>query len=217
MPSKILPLDGKPASYFEHPRADVVARIPRPLGRVLDVGCGAGHVGASLRAAGATQLVGIELDSQAAARARATFDMVYEADAERALEQLISNQRFDVICCYDILEHLYDPEQVLRGLHSVAALDGILHISIPNARHLSLIRDLVLRGTFGYELFGHRDATHLRWFTKSDIVTLVEECGWTVTEVATHSFKPLRALITKVSGGYAREFFAVQWYVQCRA
>src|SRR5919204_174681 len=30
------------AGYFENARADVVAKIPPPLGRVLDVGCGAG-------------------------------------------------------------------------------------------------------------------------------------------------------------------------------
>jgi len=157
------------------------------------------------------------MDPQAAQRAREVFDTVYEGDAERVLDDLASEQPFDVICCYDILEHLYDPERVIRRLHAVAAPGGVLHISIPNARHLSLIRDLLLRGTFGYELFGHRDATHLRWFTKSDIVTLVEDCGWHVTEIETHRLRPLRALLAKLSRGYAREFFAVQWYIQCRA
>lgn len=98
-----------------------------------------------------------------------------------------------------------------------AAPGGVLHISIPNARHLSLILDLVVRGTFGYQPVGHRDATHLRWFTREDIVRLVEDGGWTVTEVTTHAFRPGRALITKLSRGYAREFFAVQWYVRCQA
>jgi len=157
------------------------------------------------------------MDPDAAARARATFDAVYEGDAERILAQLAGDDTFDLICCYDILEHLYDPESVLRKLHAVAAPEGMLHISIPNARHLSLIRDLVWRGTFGYEVVGHRDATHLRWFTKSDIVALVEECGWTVIEVATHRFRPWRAIVNRLTRGYASEFFAVQWYVRCSA
>ena len=178
MPSHVLPLDHtKPAAYFEHPRADLIAQLPRPLGRVLDVGCGAGHVGATLRAAGAQVLVGIEVDHEAATRARAVFDEVHEGDAETVIAELAADQRFDVICCYDILEHLYDPARILRQLHRLAAPGAVLHISIPNARHFSLIYDLVLRGTFGYAVEGHRDATHLRWFTKSDIVALTAECA----------------------------------------
>jgi 2-polyprenyl-3-methyl-5-hydroxy-6-metoxy-1,4-benzoquinol methylase len=212
-----LPLGGKSSEYFEHPRADLVAMLPSRLRRVLDVGCGAGNVGRTLRAAGAAELVGIEMDRDAARRAREVFDVVHEGDAQRVVTGLSAEEPFDVICCYDILEHLYDPETVLRQLLAIAAPGGVLHISIPNARHFSLILDLVVRGTFGYQPVGHRDATHLRWFTREDIVRLVEDCGWTVTEVTTHLFRPGRALITKLSRGYAREFFAVQWYVRCQA
>ena len=80
---------------------------------------------------------------------------------------------FDTICTYDVLEHLVDPEPVLRALLAVAAPGGRLHISIPNARHFTLLRDLLFRGTFGYTEFGHRDVTHLRWYTRRDLVALV--------------------------------------------
>ena len=53
-------------------------------------------------------------------------------------------------------------------------------MSVPNASHISLLRDLILRGTFGYEPAGHRDATHIRWFTRRDIVALIGEAGWQV-------------------------------------
>ena len=43
--SSVLPMGGKPADYFENPRTDLIERLPRPMGRVLDVGCGAGGVG----------------------------------------------------------------------------------------------------------------------------------------------------------------------------
>jgi 2-polyprenyl-3-methyl-5-hydroxy-6-metoxy-1,4-benzoquinol methylase len=217
MPSRVLPLGAKPADYFEHPRADLVARLPRPLGRVLDVGCGAGRVGRSLRAAGASALVGIELDPSAAAAARSVFDQVIERDAETAIAAMEGEIQFDTICCYDILEHLYDPGAVLERLRTVVSPSGHLHISIPNARHLSLLFDLILRGSFGYTTYGHRDVTHIRWFTRRDVEALVQESGWHVKEVATHPFKPARAALTRLSGGYAREYFAVQWFVLCRA
>ena len=51
-------------------RADVVAELPQPIGRALDVGCGEGGVGRSLRAAGATWGSGIEIVPAAAEVAR---------------------------------------------------------------------------------------------------------------------------------------------------
>ena len=73
-----------------------------------------------------------------------------------------------------------DLEPVLRALRSVAAPGARLHVSFPNARHFSLLVDLLFRGTFGYRVFGHRDATHLRWYTRRDIVALVGRTGWDV-------------------------------------
>ena len=73
-----------------------------------------------------------------------------------------------------MLEHLVDPERVLRDLHAVAAPGARLQVSLPNARHVSLMKDLIFRGTFGYTDWGHRDRTHLRWFTRRDIVDAME-------------------------------------------
>ena len=71
-----------------------------------------------------------------------------------------------------MLEHLVDPSAVLEELREKAAPGAHLHISIPNARHFSLLSDLVLRGTFGYTDWGHRDATHLRWFTRASLAAV---------------------------------------------
>jgi 2-polyprenyl-3-methyl-5-hydroxy-6-metoxy-1,4-benzoquinol methylase len=80
--------------------------------------------------------------------ARAQYDEIVAAPVEQALEQL--DGPFDTILCLDVLEHLVDPEQVMRRLLRVAASDARLQVSLPNARHVSLMKDLVFRGTFGY-------------------------------------------------------------------
>jgi len=214
--TSVVPLGGKPPGYFNHARADLVARLPRPLGRVLDVGCGAGAVGAELRAGGAEWLVGIELDPEAASSANAVFDEIRAEDAVAAVRGL-PDANFDTVVCYDILEHIFDPAAVLRELRRVIVPGGHLHVSVPNARHASLFRDLYLKGTFGYTAWGHRDSTHIRWFTRRDLERLLNECGWIITEVSTHPFKPYRAALSRLTGGALRELFAVQWFVLCRA
>ena len=138
---------------------------------------------------------------------------------EDDIERLIvgTEKPFATICCYDVLEHHYDPVTVLERLRSLAAPGSHLHHSIPNARHFPLFRDLIFRGTFGYEPFGHRAATHLRWFTRRDVERLVSDCGWDLVETTTHPTRPVHAALVAVTRGSGRELFAVQWHVLCRA
>ncbi len=203
----------KPLGYYGAARADLVAELPTPLGRVLDVGCGAGGVGRSLRAAGASEIVGIEVVPEAAAEAESVFDHVVVATVEEALASGAVQGPFDTICCYDVLEHLVDPERVLRSLRPLAAPGGRVHVSCPNARHFSLVKDLVLRGTFGYTEYGHRDATHLRWFTRTDLMALVEQAGFRVTGVAPNTFAGRDRPFDRLTLGRTREFIALQWHV----
>jgi len=201
------------SGYFANERADVVAALERPLGHVLDVGCGAGAVGPGLRAAGARRLTGIELVPQAAALARAHYDEVVEGRVEDALVRL--EGPFDTILCLDVLEHLVDPGAVLLALHDLAAPGGRLQVSVPNARHLSLVYDLVVRGTFGYADWGHRDRTHLRWFTRRDIVALIEGAGWAVTRTG-HPPLGRSRVLARLTGDRSSEFLVGQWYVAAR-
>lgn len=203
------PAQAKPAGYYANERPDLVAALPRPLGRALDVGCGEGAVGRGLRRAGAERLVGIEPEPEAAERARAVYDEVLVGTVESQLERLAG--AFDTVCCYDVLEHLVDPWAVLRRLHGVTVPGARLHVSVPNARHVSLLRDLVLRGTFGYTEWGLRDVTHLRWFTRSDLVAALEGAGWRVQAVA-HPALRRAAGLHRLTGGRSTEFLVGQWY-----
>ena len=198
------------SGYFMNAREDVVAELERPLGSVLDVGCGAGNVGPGLRAAGATRLTGVELVPDAATAARERFDEVIEGTIEEAVGQLAGP--FDTILCLDVLEHLADPGAVLQALRGIASTGGRLKVSVPNARHFSLVYDLVVRGTFGYTSWGHRDHTHLRWFTRRDIVDAVGAAGWRVTGVSHPPLGRSRGL-DRATRGRSTEFLVGQWYV----
>jgi 2-polyprenyl-3-methyl-5-hydroxy-6-metoxy-1,4-benzoquinol methylase len=198
-------------TYFAQTRDDVVAMLPRPLGRVLDVGCGSGGVGPGLRAAGATALAGVEIVPEAAALAAETYDDVRVG----AVEEVLPDGPFDTVLCLDVLEHLVDPDAVLAQLADRTAPGGFLQVSVPNARHVSLLRDLVLRGTFGYGDWGHRDRTHLRWFTRTDIAAAVERAGFEVVSTSRPRLARTERL-DRLSRGLAAEFLTAQWYVGAR-
>jgi 2-polyprenyl-3-methyl-5-hydroxy-6-metoxy-1,4-benzoquinol methylase len=203
------PADGL---YYANTRVEVVAKLPRPLGAVLDVGCGAGGVGRSLRAAGAERVEGVEVHAAVAEQAREVYDLVHVGDVAELLEEGRIDGPFDTLVLYDVLEHLVDPARVLQALHGVAAPAARIHVSVPNARHWSLLRDLVLRGTFGYTEWGHRDASHLRWFTRRDMESLLEHDGWGVVE-SSPAVLGRGATLDRLTRGSLTEFLALQWHV----
>jgi predicted TPR repeat methyltransferase len=203
----------KPRSYFEQARPELVAQLPERLGRLLDVGCGAGGVGRALRDR-ADFIAGIELEEEVASAAREAYDQVLVGRVEDVIAQ--AEGPFDTILAYDLLEHLPEPEGVLRQLRAVAAPGALLHVSMPNARHWTLVRDLVLKGTFGYTAWGHRDRTHLRWVTRRDLVELLEGSGWRVERTAHAPLTPVGRLAERLTGGRSAEFLVYQWSALAR-
>ena len=202
------PLRAKPPGYYDQGRPELVRMLPRPLGRVLDVGCGRGNAAAGLREAGATWLAGIELDGDAAAAAAGVYDELRAGRVEDELDRV--TPPFDTILLYDVLEHLVDPWELLRRLHRIAVDGARVHVSIPNARHWTLLRDLLVRGTFGYRPAEHRDVTHLRWFTRRDLVELLEGTGWNVESIDFGALRPVSRLLAKVTRGLSAELLSYQ-------
>jgi SAM-dependent methyltransferase len=214
-----LKLAEKPPGYYGSARGEVISELKPPLGRILDIGCGEGAAAALLRAAGASWICGIEIMPTPAAIAAERYDQVIVGDALDSLAQV--SGPFDTILCYDVLEHLVDPGAVLREARQIVGPGARLHISVPNARHYSLVRDLTLRGTFGYTSSGHRDETHLRWFTRRDMTELLASHGWRVvssTPGAIHRIRQLRLpLPRRLVYGTGGEFMTQQWFILARA
>jgi 2-polyprenyl-3-methyl-5-hydroxy-6-metoxy-1,4-benzoquinol methylase len=205
-------LEHRRVAYGSYVRADAIALLSTPLGRVLDVGCARGASAPLLRERGATDLVGIEIDELLAAEARRRYDEVVTASVEAELPWPPAS--FDTILCYDVLEHLYDPWSVLRRLRAVLRPDGRLQASIPNARNFRVWLPLVLKGHFRYEPAGLLDVTHIRFFTRRDAIEMLERTGFDVISV--QHWRPDRGktqLAEVLTRGRSAEFTAMQWYL----
>lgn len=146
---------------------------------VLDLGCGSGAVGKTLRETGrAAELVGVELFEAAAAQAREFYSRVYTGDIEEL--QLSYHRSFDYVLCGDILEHLKDPYSVVRRIRGWLKDDGYLICSVPNVRHWRIITNLMFRGAWDYEDAGILDRTHLRFFTRKTCFRMLEDASFSV-------------------------------------
>lgn len=199
--------------YYGSVRGDLVAELPTPLGAVLDIGCGEAATADALRAHGATRIVGVELMPAAARIAQDRLDEVHVGPVEDRLNDL--QGPFDTIVAWDVLEHLVDPYSVVRRLRELIVPGGHLQVSVPNARHVSLVIDLMMRGTFGYADWGHRDRTHLRWFTRRDLVALLADNRWEVLRTS-HPRLGSSAGLDRLTRGRSTEFLVGQWYALAR-
>lgn len=164
----------KQRDYFSSARHEILDLLPGFSQRILEIGCGSGQTLEMLKKKHfCAETMGIELFATAADEARTRVDTVYCMDVEKSpLPEQIG--KFDLILLLDVLEHLIDPWTFLRRLKEEhLAVGGKIIISLPNARHFSLILPL-LRGRFDYAERGILDKTHLRFFTKDSASKLLK-------------------------------------------
>ncbi len=170
----------KDVTYFEWDRPDVLALIPTTARRVLDLGCGGGRLGQTLKERQPAEVWGVERDPQAAAHAAQRLDHVITGDLDSESWSL-PTAGMDVIVCADVLEHLRHPERVLQRCRAWLASGGCLIASLPNVQHHSVASGL-LEGNFTYEPAGLLDEDHLRLFTRREIDKLFFRAGYRIVE-----------------------------------
>ena len=204
--------------YFGAINADILELLPPDARRVLDVGCASGALGREIKQRLPQAVVhGIERADAALGPAQANLDRVFAADLEAGVPAL--DGPYDVIIFGDVLEHLVDPWTLLRSLTAHLAPGGRVIASIPNLRYYKVVRDLVLRGRFTYRESGVLDATHLRFFTRHEMLKLFERAGLEVVDVRArlHGGNALLWLADTMLFGALRDFRVVQFVLVGRA
>jgi SAM-dependent methyltransferase len=145
--------------------------------RLLDVGAYCGYFLDVARSAG-FDAEGLELSTWAAGHARSLgFRVMSESLAARASSQ----DRYDVLTLWDVVEHFADPRAELAAAHRLLAPGGTIHVSTIDAASL-IARLLGARWPWLMEM-------HLFYFDRSTLPMLLEELGFRVlaTKGYTHT------------------------------
>ena len=157
--------------------AAVLARMVEPGQRVLELGTGPGTVTRILHDKGC-KVTGVEMDPDTLATCAPFCERTLQANLEDPLWwQPLDGERFEVIICADVLEHLRDPRPLLEKLPVFLMEGGCVLMSLPNASHLTIVASL-LGGRFPYQKNGLLDNTHLKFYGREDLDALLRECGF---------------------------------------
>lgn len=134
--------------------------LPQVVGKhVLDLGCGTGY-GSFILSWVAAAVVGVDISVAAIDFAETYFDtapniIFRPCDVVRDIIPMWSDEPYDVVTCFEVLEHLNDPASVMRRTKELAP-GGVLFGSMP-------VND---PGQF-----------HMRTYNESQIIEFVKQFG----------------------------------------
>jgi ubiquinone/menaquinone biosynthesis C-methylase UbiE len=157
-------------------------------GRLLDVGCGDGDLVFICRKKFG-ECYGIDISKVRIERARKRalekhMDGLYfyECDADEGLP--FSDSFFDAVTCIAVLEHVFNPPNVVNEIHRVLKPNGFFIVQVPNVAWFPYRIQLLfgkLPKTGGVYLGA--DWEHLHWFTKDTLVKLLLASGFQIKQV----------------------------------
>lgn len=144
-------------------RRRFAAALPHLRGRVLDVGCGAGHLSARYQG----DYVGVDRDASVIALARSLYP-------SRSFRTAMPEAGpFDTVAALAVIEHVPDPGALLAALRALLAPDGRIVITTPRP-FSRIIHDTGARlGLFSQEAAEE----HEQFLGREEITRAAERAG----------------------------------------
>lgn len=87
--------------------------------RVLDAGCGTAYGSEILAQAGADEVVGVDLDADVIEEARDSVSDSVSLLVGDAQELPLEDSSFDLVVCFELIEHVEEPGSILDELRRV--------------------------------------------------------------------------------------------------
>ncbi len=160
-------------------RYDVIQRIlPPGITDVLEVGCGLGALGARLSQR--YNYLGVEPDPTSFAVAQRRVSAAGSGEVRNVTLESLGDERFDLVCAFEVLEHIEDDATALKEWGARLRPGGWLLLSVPAHQRR----------------FGPADemAGHFRRYDPAAMEALLTSCGFGAIEIRQYGF-PLGYLL----------------------
>ncbi len=155
--------------------------------RVLEIGCGQGAYGA--RIAARAEYVGVEQDTESWRVAADRVEPVGGRVLNGTVDMLDDTEPYDLVCAFEVLEHIEDDVGALEGWRSRLAPGGAVLVSVPAWP----------------DRFGAWDAAvgHYRRYTPAQLGDTMARAGYRDPELALYGW-PLGYVTEPVRNAIAR-------------
>lgn len=145
--------------------------------RILDIGCGGGFFLNAVREV-FDELYGLEMSSELAEFVKKKWGIDIHIGEIQNIN--FSENYFDIITLYDVIEHVLHPDKLLNELHRILKPGGVVVVSTPNVNGLStkIMKDKSLFLT---------PPEHLYYFSPNSLTIFLEANGFRVRKVKTEN------------------------------
>jgi len=190
----------KSNSYYEEESSTIekakqvlpLVKKLKPQGILLEIGCAGGTFLNEAQKNG-YQAEGVEVSLSMSEKAQKLYGVkVRQGDFE---EMEFANESFDVICMFDVFEHLRNPREALKTIHRILKPEGIVVIDVPTTKNalafrLSVSLLKVLRKIRQISLPPY----HLYEYTSSTLQGFLNQTGFESKDVRKYATLPWKYL-----------------------
>jgi 2-polyprenyl-3-methyl-5-hydroxy-6-metoxy-1,4-benzoquinol methylase len=173
--------EGAPQAGLELRRRFLLERVGAPrssdgrAARVLDVGCGEGHLTSALVSAG-FDVVGVDVSEEPLRRARAKYPGLDLRRIPPEGSWPLPDAAFDMVWAGEVIEHVTDTPGWLSEVRRVLRSGGLLALSTPAHGRLELLALALSPGAFAAHFDPRSD--HVRFYSSRTLSRLLDDFGF---------------------------------------
>ena len=154
--------------------------------RVLEIGCAKGEYLKSLRDWRGYQVIGLEIDKKSVEYAKKEYSL--DVRGGELLSQNFPTNNFDIVIMNHVLEHLYNPLEMLKEIYRILRPEGLLVIKTPDF-------EVMERKFFKNYWFPYEAPRHIILFSESILKKTLSLLGFRLIK-STHEKTPNNIILS---------------------